>query len=210
MRARRATIALSLVGVGLTLHIPVPWGGEVPLGYALVVPLAASDLGIGAQLAAAMGLPYAFASHFAPAMLTEAMAVYHRDFRPSKHLREPYAMLALNVVAADTRAEAEREFTALQQMFAYLRRPGQPGKVPLPVDDINSVVSPQELAAVGQALSCSVVGDAKDVAAGIADFVERHRPNELILTANLAGLEARKRSFELAAQAWGLRGASDT
>ena len=160
----------------------------------------------GAQLAAAMGLPYAFASHFAPAMMSEAMAVYHRDFRPSKHLREPYAMLALNVVAADTRAGAEREFTALQQMFARLRRGGPPGKVPLPVDDINAELTPQELATVGQALACSVVGDAKDVAAGIAEFVDRHRPDELILTANLASLEARLRSFEIAAEAWGLRG----
>ena len=158
----------------------------------------------GAQLAAAMGLPYSFASHFAPAMMSEALALYHRDFRPSRYLREPYAMLALNVVAADTRGEAEREFTALQQMFARLRRPGPPGKVPLPVDDINAELSPQELAAVDQALACSVVGDRKDVAEGIADFVERHRPNELILTANLASLEARKRSFEIAAQAWGL------
>ena len=158
----------------------------------------------GAQLAAAMGLPYSFASHFAPAMMSEALAVYHRDFKPSRHLREPYAMLALNVVAADTRAEAEREFTALQQMFARLRRPGPPGKVPLPVDDIHAELSPPELAAVGQALACSVVSDEKDIAEGMADFVERHRPNELILTANLASLEARKRSFEIAAQAWGL------
>src|SRR5699024_12415027 len=103
-------------------------------------------------LAAVMGLPYAFASHFAPAMMSEALAVYHRDFQPSRHLRAPCAMLALNVIAADTRAEAEREFTALQQMFARLRRPGPPGKVPLPVDDINAELGPQELAAVGPAL----------------------------------------------------------
>lgn len=178
----------------------VPGGGiEVP------VWILGSSL-FGARLAAAMGLPYSFASHFAPAMMTEALAAYHQNFRPSKRLREPYAMLALNVVAADTRAEAERQFTTLQQMFAYLRRPGQPGKVPQPVDDIHSVVSPQELAAVGQALSCSVVGDAKDVAEGIADFVEKHRPDELILTANLASVEARMRSFEIAAGAWGLEG----
>jgi len=178
----------------------VPGGGiEVP------VWILGSSL-FGARLAAAMGLPYSFASHFAPAMMTEALAAYHQNFRPSKRLREPYAMLALNVVAADTRAEAERQFTTLQQMFAYLRRPGQPGKVPQPVDDIHSVVTPQELAAVGQALSCSVVGDAKDVAEGIADFVEKHRPDELILTANLASVEARMRSFEIAAGAWGLEG----
>jgi luciferase family oxidoreductase group 1 len=154
----------------------------------------------GAQLAASLGLPYAFASHFAPAAMTEALALYHRDFRPSKRLREPHAMLALNVVAADTRGEAQRLFTTLQQSFVRLRR-GMPGLVPPPVDDIDAFWTPQEKATVGQALACSVVGDADDVREGIADFIARHRPQELMLTANVFDHAARLRSFALAARA---------
>lgn len=156
----------------------------------------------GAQLAAALGLPYAFASHFAPTAMTEALALYHRDFRPSRHLQRPYAMLALNVVAAETRAEAQRQFTTLQQTFVRLRRGGPPGLIPPPIDDIESFWTPQEKAMVEQALACAVVGDPADVREGIAAFVGRHRPDELMLTANLFDHALRKRSFEIAAGAW--------
>ena len=152
----------------------------------------------GAQLAAALGLPYAFASHFAPAAMTEALALYHRDFKPSKHLRAPHAMLALNVVAADTRSEAQRLFTTQQQSFVRLRR-GAPGLIPPPIDDIEAFWTPQEKAMVEQSLACAVVGDADDVREGIAAFVARHRPDELMLTANIFDHDARRRSFELAA-----------
>ena len=156
----------------------------------------------GAQLAAALGLPYAFASHFAPAAMSEALALYHRDFKPSRRLRAPYAMLALNVVAADTRAQAQRLFTTQQQAFVRLRR-GAPGLVPPPVDDIEAFWTPAEKAMVEQALACAVVGDAADVREGIADFARRHRPDELMLTANIFDHGARLHSFALAVQAFG-------
>ena len=155
----------------------------------------------GAQLAASLGLPYAFASHFAPDAMTEALALYHRDFKPSKRLRAPHAMLALNVVAADTRAEAERLFTTQQQSFVRLRR-GAPGLIPPPIDDIEAFWTPQEKAGVERALACAVIGDAKDVREGIAAFAARHRPDELMLTANIFDHAARLHSFALAAQAF--------
>ena len=172
----------------------VPGGGiEVP------VWLLGSSL-FGAQLAAAMGLPYAFASHFAPAAMEQAMALYHRDFKPSPRLQRPYAMLALNVVVADDTATARRLFTTQQQSFVRLRR-GQPGLIPPPIDDIDAWWSPAEKAMVEQSLSCSVIGDPATMRAGIAAFVDRHRPDELLLTANIFDHAARKRSFELAAAA---------
>ena len=155
----------------------------------------------GARLAAALGLPYAFASHFAPAAMTEALAIYHRDFRPSAQLRQPYAMLALNVVGADTRAEARRLFTTLQQTFVRLRR-GEVGLVPPPIDDIEAFWSPAEKAMVEQALACSVVGDAADLRDGIAAFIDRHRPDELMLTGNIFDHAARLHSFALASSAF--------
>ncbi len=155
----------------------------------------------GARLAAALGLPYAFASHFAPAALDEALAIYHRDFRPSARLRQPYAMLAMNAIGADTRAEATRLFTTQQQAFVRLRR-GQSGLVPPPIDDIDAFWSPAEKAMVGEALACSVVGDATDLREGIASFIDRHRPDEVMLTGNIFDMQARKHSFRLASEAF--------
>lgn len=155
----------------------------------------------GARLAAALGLPYAFASHFAPAAMDEALALYHRDFRPSARLRTPYAMLALNVFGADTRAEAKRLATTQQQSFVRLRR-GELGLVPPPIDDIEAFWTPAEKSMVAEALVCSVVGDAADLREGIAAFVARHRPDELMLTGNIFDHAARKHSFALASQAF--------
>ncbi len=155
----------------------------------------------GARLAAALGLPYAFASHFAPAAMDEALALYHRDFRPSARLRQPYAMLALNVVGADTRGEARRLFTTLQQTFVRLRR-GEIGLVPPPIDDIEAFWTPAEQAMVAQSLACSVVGDGADLREGIADFVDRHRPDELMLTGTVFDHAARLHSFDLASRAF--------
>ena len=171
-------------------------------GAGLDVPvwLLGSSL-FSARLAAQMGLRFAFASHFAPDAMDEAVALYRRDFMPSQHLREPYAMLALNVVAAGSAAEARRQFTSQQQSFVNLRR-GRPGKIPAPIDDIEAFWRPHEKSGVERALACSVLGDVDDVAQGLADFVTRHRPDELLLTANLYDHTARLRSFELAAQAW--------
>ena len=154
----------------------------------------------GARLAAQLGLPYAFASHFAPAALDEALALYRREFRPSKRLQAPHAMLALNVIGAADSGEARRRFTTLQQTFVRLRR-GEIGLVPPPIDDIEAFWTPVEKARVDAALACSVVGDEAEVAEGIAEFVARHRPDELMLTGNLFDHGARLESFAIAARA---------
>ena len=156
----------------------------------------------GAQLAAALGLPYAFASHFAPDAMDQALLLYHRDFRPSKRLARPHAMQALNVVAAETDEEARYLFTTQQQAFVNLRR-GRAGLVPPPIDDIEAFWEPHEKAGVAQALACAVVGSRDTVRKGIADFIQRHRPDELMLTANIFDHGARLHSFALAARAFG-------
>ena len=170
-------------------------------GAGLDVPvwLLGSSL-FSAQLSAALGLPFAFASHFAPDAMGQALAVYHRDFRPSQHLARPHAMLALNVVAAATDAEAKRLFTTAQQSFVNLRR-GKPGLIPAPIDDIEAYWEPHEKLGVENALACSVVGNPETVKRGIAAFIDRHRPDELMLVANVFDHDARLRSFELAAEA---------
>ncbi|WP_243049517.1 LLM class flavin-dependent oxidoreductase [Dyella sp. RRB7] len=171
----------------------VPGAGiEVP------VWLLGSSL-FSARLAAVMGLPFAFASHFAPDAMDEALALYRRDFRPSKRLASPYAMLGINVVAAGSDAEARRLFTTQQQSFINLRR-GRPGLIPPPIDDIESYWTPTEKFGVEHALACAVIGDADTVKQGIEAFVARHRPDELMVTANVFDHEARCRSFEIVAE----------
>jgi luciferase family oxidoreductase group 1 len=158
----------------------------------------------GAQLAAELGLPYAFASHFAPAALEQALALYRERFKPSPRLARPHVMLALNVVAADTDDEAARLFTTQQQAFVNLRR-GRPGLVPPPLASASAMdefCTPQERAGVDGALACAMVGAADTVGAGMRAFVQRHRPDELLLTANVFDHAARLRSFALAMQAW--------
>jgi luciferase family oxidoreductase group 1 len=172
----------------------VPGAGiEVP------VWLLGSSL-FSARLAAQLGLPFAFASHFAPDAMDEALALYRRNFVPSARLQQPYAMLGINVVAADSDAEARRLFTTQQQSFISLRR-GKPGLIPPPIDDIEAYWTPPEKLMVERALACAVVGDAATVKEGIAAFVARHRPDELMLTANIFEHAARRRSFEIAAMA---------
>lgn len=154
-----------------------------------------------ARLSAAMGLPFAFASHFAPDSMDEALALYRRDFKPSEHLSQPYAILALNVVASESEAESRRLFTTQQQSFVNLRR-GRPGQIPPPVEDIEAFWEPHEKSGVERALACTVLGDAGQVAEGLQAFAQRHRPDEMLLTANIFDHAARLRSFELAMQAW--------
>lgn len=174
----------------------VPGAGvEVP------VWLLGSSL-FSARLAAALGLPFAFASHFAPDAMSDALDIYRREFRASARLDKPYAMLALNVVAAGTNDEARRLFTTLQQSFVNLRR-GKFGLVPAPIDDIEVFWTEQEKAGVERALGCAVVGDSDTVRNGIRDFIARHRPDELMLTANIFDHAARLRSFEIAASVRG-------
>ena len=128
----------------------------------------------GASLAAALGLPYAFASHFAPDALMQAMEVYRARFRPSSYLDKPYAMAGLSVIAAETDAQARRLASSQQQAFARLRS-GRPGKLPPPVDDIDAVLSPMERATVDQALSCAVIGGPETVRRGLAGLRRPHR-----------------------------------
>jgi luciferase family oxidoreductase group 1 len=154
----------------------------------------------GAQLAAHLGLPYAFALHFAPADLDAAMRLYRETFRPSKHLSEPYAMAGLNVVAADTDAEAQLLFSSLQQMFVNLRT-GNPGKLPPPVDDFGKGLDDRILFTLDQALACTVVGTPDTVREGIAAFAARTGADELMLTGQIYDHAARLRSFEIAAEA---------
>lgn len=169
-------------------------------GAGLDVPvwLLGSSL-FSARLSAALGLPFAFASHFAPDAMTQALDLYRREFRPSKYLVAPYAILAVNVVAAGTADEARRLFTTQQQAFVNLRR-GRPGLMPPPIDDIEAFWTPIERVGVENALACSVIGDPAMVRQGLADFIERHKPDELMLTTNIFDHDARKRSFEIVAQ----------
>ncbi|RAN81143.1 luciferase family oxidoreductase [Bacillus sp. SRB_336] len=168
-------------------------------GAGLEVPvwLLGSSL-FSAKLSAQLGLPFAFASHFAPDAMDEALALYRRDFQPSARLQQPYAMLGLNVVGADSDAEACRLFTTQQQSFINLRR-GRPGLIPPPIDDIESYWTPPEKLMVERALACAVVGAADTVEDGIEAFIARHKPDELLITANVFEHAARRHSFEIAA-----------
>jgi luciferase family oxidoreductase group 1 len=153
----------------------------------------------GAQLAAHLGLPYAFASHFAPDALDDALHVYRTSFKPGR-TDAPRFMLAVNVFAADTEAEAHRLRTSMQQAFLNLRT-GRPGPLPAPVDDISLVATPDQLAMVNHALRVTAVGDPGQVSRQLDQLIERYRPDELILTGMIHDPAARKRSFGIAAEA---------
>jgi luciferase family oxidoreductase group 1 len=154
----------------------------------------------GAQLAAHLGLPYAFASHFAPQAVDEAFAVYRAGFRPSAQLDRPHVMLAVNVFGADSDAEGRRLKTTMQQAFANLRL-GRPGRLPKPVDDITAVLDAATIASTEAALAYSAVGSPASVRRALAVFIERHAPDEVILTGQIHAHAARLRSFEIAAEA---------
>jgi len=152
----------------------------------------------GAQLAAHFGLPYAFASHFAPDALEEATAIYRRDFKPSEACPAPRFMLAVNVFAADTDAEGAFLRTSMQQAFARLRT-GRPGKLPCPVKNIDAEIGTGLRQAVDQALRITAVGSPETVKTQLHRLVEHHQPDELILTGQIHDHAARLRSFEIAA-----------
>ena len=154
----------------------------------------------GAQVAAHFGLPYAFASHFAPAALEQAIAVYRQRFQPSGRLERPYVMIAANVFAADTDAEGLRLRTTMQQAFYNLRL-GRPGKLPHPVDRIEDVVPASAMAGVDEALRISAAGAPETVARQLAQIADAYQPDEMILTGQLHDHAARLRSFEIAAEA---------
>lgn len=169
-------------------------------GMGLKVPLwiLGSSL-FGAQVAAALGLPFAFASHFAPEALMPALEIYRRYFKPSEQLDKPYAMVAANIIAADTDAQARHLFTSLQQSFVKLRR-GTPGKLAPPIDDINAWAAPVELAGLNHSLVYSFVGGPETVSRGVGSFLEMTKADELIVSGHIFDHTARLHSYELAAR----------
>jgi luciferase family oxidoreductase group 1 len=152
----------------------------------------------GAQLAAMLGLPYAFASHFAPAALHEALRVYRARFQPSHQLDRPHAMVGVNVIAADTDAEAQRLVTSVQQQFANRFR-GARGQLPPPVDDIETYWSAAEKEQASAMLACSFVGSRETVARGLNRFVEETAADEVMVAAAIYDHAARLRSYEILA-----------
>ncbi|SIT43046.1 putative enzyme [Paraburkholderia ribeironis] len=167
-------------------------------GAGLNVPLwlLGSSL-FSAQLAAALGLPFAFASHFAPDYMLSALKVYREQFRPSATLAKPYAMVGVNLFAADSNDEAQRLFTSLQQQFINLRR-GTPGQLQPPVERLEA--SEMELHGVAHSLACTVLGDRNAVRAGLLSIIDQTGADELMLTAQIYDHDARLRSFEIGAQ----------
>jgi luciferase family oxidoreductase group 1 len=167
-------------------------------GAGLHVPLwlLGSSL-FSAQLAAALGLPFAFASHFAPDHLLTALRVYRQQFRPSATLDKPYAMVGVNLFAAETSADARRMLTSLQQQFINLRR-GTPGQLQPPVERVDA--SEMELNSVAHSLAYTVIGDRDEVRDGLVSVIEETGADELMLTGQIYDHAARLRSFEIAAQ----------
>ena len=170
----------------------VPGGGtEVPLWI-----LGSSTF--GAQLAAMLGLPYAFASHFAPDALIEALATYRARFEPSKQLARPCAMPTINVVAADTDAEARRQFTTIQMAFANIGR-GKPALIKAPIDDIETFWSPEEKMRASHMLRYSIVGGPQTVRDGLQRFAAATAADEIMIVSTLHDHAARIRSLEIVA-----------
>jgi luciferase family oxidoreductase group 1 len=173
---------------------------EAVPGTGLNVPLwiLGSSL-YGAQLAAALGLPYAFASHFAPDDLIAALATYRAGFRPSAQLAAPHAMVGANVVVAPTDEEARRLFTSIQQGVTNLLR-GTRGRLQPPIDDIETYWTPSEKAQASRMLGCSFVGSPATVRAGLLEFSRKTAADEVIVAAGIFDQAARLRSYELLAE----------
>src|SRR5882724_11250137 len=170
-------------------------------GEGLDIPvwlLGSSDF--SAQLAAELGLPFAFASHFAPDYLLPALELYRENFKPSERLTEPCAMVGVNVIAADTDEGARRLFTSLQQQFLNMVR-GRPGQLPPPVDDMDDLWNAAERAHVERMTRVSAVGPAGRVRERLSAILAETDADELMLTAHIYDHDARLRSFELASQA---------
>jgi luciferase family oxidoreductase group 1 len=156
----------------------------------------------GAQLAAYLGLPFAFASHFAPAMMMEALAIYRERFRPSAQLAAPNVMLGVTLVAAETDEEARFLFSSLQQSTLN-NRTGRPGRVPPPVEDFAARLDPYARAILDDSQSRAIVGGPDTVRAGLEDFINRTGADELMVTSNIFDHVKRKRSFEIVAELHG-------
>jgi luciferase family oxidoreductase group 1 len=172
-------------------------------GMGLNVPLwiLGSSL-FGAQLAAALGLPYAFASHFAPQQMTQAVALYRAQFRPSAQLAQPYVMLGYNIFAADTDEEARFRATSMQQAFVNLRS-GRPTQLPPPKDGYLESLGPAERGLLDSVLSCSAVGSPTTVKKALKAFIERTGADELMVTSQIFEHAARVHSYEITAEVGG-------
>lgn len=189
------------------MELQAYFAGDDRLGFT-ATPGAGADIPLwilgsslyGAQLAAALGLPYAFASHFAPDALDDALAIYRRDFRPSAQLDRPYAMAGFNIFAADTREEGELLATSMMQSFVALRT-GTPGKMQPPVAGYRENLPPQAQAMLNNVLSCSAIGDRDDVARNLAAFVKRTGVDEVMVSGAIFDSAARKRSIAIATEA---------
>ena len=153
----------------------------------------------GAQLAAHLGLPYAFASHFAPDALAQAAQVYRQNFQPSAKLAEPYFMFAVNVFAADSDEEAQFVRSSHQQGFANLRS-GKPSLLPRPVKDIETVLGSATLASVNHSLRCVASGGPEKVQRELTELIQTHRPNEIIINSPIHSHQARLHSYKIAAE----------
>ena len=186
----------------MSYFLPAQPGQQVRAipGAGLEVPvwILGSSL-FGAQLAAALGLPYAFASHFAPADMEQAVMLYRSRFQPSERLATPRVMLGLNVCAADTDAEARRLFSSHQQAV-IARRTGRRGPLPPPLDDFESRLDPTAKLILREALSCSIVGSPETVQRGLEAFIGQTRTDEIMVTGHIFDHAARLRSYEIAAQ----------
>jgi luciferase family oxidoreductase group 1 len=152
----------------------------------------------GARLAAAMGLPFAFASHFAPALMMPAVEIYRSEFQPSNRLERPHVMLGVNVFAADTDDEAHLLATSQHQAFVALRR-GRPIQLPPPSGDFDAQLMPLERAMLDEALACTVIGSAESVREGLEAFVQRTGADELMIASQIFDFGARLRSYEIIA-----------
>jgi luciferase family oxidoreductase group 1 len=188
---------LAPAGEGQKVQAVPGSGTEVPLW------ILGSSL-FGAQLAGMLGLPYAFASHFAPDALDDALALYRSRFEPSNQLDAPHAAVGVNIIAAETDAEARRLFTSAQQNFTRMFR-GARGKLPPPIDDIEDYWSPREKMQAAGMLACSVVGSPETVRRGLDDLAERTKADEFIVAAAVWNHDARVRSYEILAEVAGLR-----
>jgi luciferase family oxidoreductase group 1 len=174
-------------------------------GAGLKVPiwLLGSSL-FSAQLAAALGLPFAFASHFAPDLLMQALDIYRAQFKPSESLAQPHTMAGVAVFAAETDAEARRLFTSLQQQFVSLRR-GRPGPVQPPVDSMDGLWTPAEKAGVEHSMAYALVGSPQTVGRGLERFVAQTGADEVMVTAQIYDHAARVRSYEIVAEVSGMK-----
>lgn len=179
-------------GPGNGVHAVPGEGLDVPIWL-----LGSSDF--SARLAAELGLPFAFASHFAPDYLHEALAIYRRNFEPSASFEKPHVMVAANLFAADTDASARRLFTSAQQQFLNLVR-GTPGLLPPPVESMDKLWSPHERAHVERMTRCSAVGSPQTVKRWLEQFVEETQADELILAGQIYDHAARRYSFEITAE----------